>query len=86
MANLGVTIPQSLAATARDLSLQRETLLETLVSAALSEYLHSSPGRMYQISTSTALVEGAYSGSVLSSSLWNTETLASAFSMGSTAR
>ena len=69
MAKLSVTIPSSLEAAVRDLSTQRKTSLDGLVSAALSEYVHSSPRRMYQISTSTALVEGAYSGSVSSSSL-----------------
>jgi acetolactate decarboxylase len=69
MADLAVTIPSSLEAAARDLSTQRRTSLDSLVSAALSEYLHSSPRRMYQISTSTALVEGVYWGSVSSSAL-----------------
>jgi acetolactate decarboxylase len=69
MADLAVRIPSSLEAAARDLSTQRKTSLESLVSAALSEYLHSSPRRVYQISTSTALVEGVYSGSVWSSAL-----------------
>ncbi len=69
MSNLTVTIPSSLEDAARYLSTQRETSLDNLVSAALSEYLHSSPRRMYQVSTSTALVEGVYSGSVLSSAL-----------------
>jgi acetolactate decarboxylase len=68
-ANLAVIIPSSLEVAARDLSGQRQTSLDDLVSAALSEYLHSSPRRLYQISTSTALVEGVYSGSVLSSVL-----------------
>jgi acetolactate decarboxylase len=69
MANLAVTIPSSLDAAARNLSVLRKTSLDNLVSTALSEYLHSSPRRMYQISTSTALVEGVYSGSVSSSIL-----------------
>jgi acetolactate decarboxylase len=69
MANLAVTISSSLKAAVQDLSTRRESSLDNLVSAALSEYLHSSPRRMYQISTSTALVEGVYSGSVLSPTL-----------------
>jgi acetolactate decarboxylase len=69
MANLAVKISSLLEAVARDLSTERKTSLDNLVSAALSEYLLSSPRRMYQISTSTALVEGVYSGSVLSSAL-----------------
>jgi acetolactate decarboxylase len=69
MANLAVTIPSSIEVAARQLSTQRNTSLDNLVGAALREYLLSSPRRMYQISTSTALVEGAYSGSVSSSAL-----------------
>jgi acetolactate decarboxylase len=69
MANLAVKISSLLEAVARDLSTERKTSLDDLVSAALSEYLHSSPRRMYQISTSTALVEGVYGGSVPSSTL-----------------
>jgi acetolactate decarboxylase len=69
MANLAVTIPASLELAARDLSTQRNTSLDSLVSLALSQYLQASPRSIYQISTSTALVEGVYSGSVLSSVL-----------------
>jgi acetolactate decarboxylase len=69
MANLAVKISSLLETAARDLSTERRTSLDNLVSAALSEYLCFSPRRMYQISTSTALVEGVYSGSVLSSAL-----------------
>jgi acetolactate decarboxylase len=69
MANLAVKVSSLLEAVARDLSTERKTSLDGLVSAALREYLHSSPHRMYQISTSTALVEGVYGGSVPSSTL-----------------
>jgi acetolactate decarboxylase len=69
MANLAVKISSLLEAVARDLSTERKTSLDSLVSAALSDYLVSSPRRMYQISTSTALVEGVYGGSVPSSTL-----------------
>jgi len=69
MANLTVQISSLLEAVARDLSAERKTSLDDLVSAALSEYLLSSPRRMYQISTSTALVEGVYAGSVPSLTL-----------------
>jgi acetolactate decarboxylase len=69
MPKLAVKISSLLEAVARDLSTERQTSLDDLVSAALSEYLHSSPRRMYQISTSTALVEGVYGGSVPSSTL-----------------
>jgi acetolactate decarboxylase len=69
MVTLAVKISSLLEAAARDLSTERETSLDNLVSAALSEYLVSSPRRMYQISTSTALVEGVYGGSISSSTL-----------------
>src|SRR5438132_1663193 len=69
MPNLVVKLSSLLEAAARDLSAERKTSLDNLVSAALREYLRSSPRRMYQISTSTALVEGVYSGSILSSAL-----------------
>jgi acetolactate decarboxylase len=69
MAHIAVKISSLLESVARDLSTERKTSLDNLVSAALSEYLHSSPRRMYQISTSTALVEGVYGGSVPSSTL-----------------
>jgi acetolactate decarboxylase len=69
MANLAVKIPSVLEAVARDLAIERKTSLDNLVGAALSEYLLSSPRRMYQISTSTALVEGVYSGSLSSRAL-----------------
>jgi acetolactate decarboxylase len=69
MANLAVTIPSSLEVAVRHLSIERKTSLDNLVGASLSEYLISSPRRMYQISTSTALVQGVYSGSLSSSTL-----------------
>src|SRR6202166_3800225 len=69
MPKLAVTIPSLVEALARDLSTERKISLDDLVSAALTEYLRSSSRRLYQISTSTALVEGVYAASVLSSTL-----------------
>jgi acetolactate decarboxylase len=69
MANLAVTIPTSLEAALRDLATQRKTTIENLVGSVLSEYVQSFPRRVYQISTSSALVEGVYAGSVSSSKL-----------------
>src|ERR1700722_2783042 len=69
MTKLAVTIPSLVEALARDLSTERKTSLDDLASAALSEYLRSSARRLYQISTSTAVVEGVYDGSVPSSTL-----------------
>jgi acetolactate decarboxylase len=69
METLTVKISPLLESVARDFCTERKTSLDDLVSAALNEYLHSSPRRLYQISTSTALVEGVYAGSILSSTL-----------------
>jgi acetolactate decarboxylase len=69
MANLMLTIPPSLEATVREVSDQKKISVDSLVNAALSDYLGSLTRRIYQISTSTALVEGVYSGSRSSSAL-----------------
>src|SRR5271166_2186209 len=69
MAHLAVKISSLLEVAARDVSIERKTSLDHVVGVALTEYLQSSPRRMYQISTSSALVEGVYSGSVSSSTL-----------------
>jgi acetolactate decarboxylase len=69
MPNLAVTIPSSLEVAPRKLSTQCKTSLDSVVSTALSEYLQSSVRRIYQISTSTALVEGVHCGSIPSSIL-----------------
>lgn len=52
-----------------DLAKWRNTSTDRIVSAAVAEYLHSSSRRMYQISTSAALVDGVYTGSISSSTL-----------------
>jgi acetolactate decarboxylase len=69
MPALTVLIPSSLDAAARDMAGRRGTSLDTIVSAALGEYLNSQRHRMYQISTSAALVEGADTGAVCSRTL-----------------
>ena len=63
---LTVAIPPSLDAAVRDAVRQRGSSPDSLVSAALGEYLNSHNHRMYQISTSTALVEGVDEGAVSS--------------------
>jgi len=63
---LTVAIPRSLDAAVEDLARQRGTSRDSVVSAALGEYLNSHRHRMYQISTSTALVEGVNEGAVSS--------------------
>jgi acetolactate decarboxylase len=63
---LTVAIPPSLDAALRGAVRQRGASPDSLVSAALGEYLNSHRHRMYQISTSTALVEGVNEGAVSS--------------------
>jgi acetolactate decarboxylase len=64
MPTLTVAIPSSLNSAVRDTASQRGTSLDAIVSAALGEYLNSQHQRMYQISTSAALVGGADAGAV----------------------
>jgi acetolactate decarboxylase len=69
MPTLSVVIPSSLELAARDTAANRFTSLDNLVAAALSEYLDSNRHRMYQISTSTALVDGIAQGAISSRTL-----------------
>ena len=66
MPTLTVVIPSSLDGAVREAAGQRGQSVDFLVSAALSEYLNSHDHRMYQISTSSALVEGVDKGAVSS--------------------
>lgn len=69
MSNLQIAIPPSLAVTLRNAAAKRGTSIDSLVSAALSEYFQSAKHRVYQISTSGALVEGVYQGAISSREL-----------------
>jgi acetolactate decarboxylase len=69
MPTLTVVIPSSLDIAARDSAADRRTSLDNLVGAALGEYLDSNQHRMYQISTSTALVDGVAHGAVSAQTL-----------------
>src|SRR5580692_3216945 len=62
-ATLRITLPASLEVATRDLASKRRVSMADLVRSALHEYLYSSRNRMYQVSTSAALVEGIHSGS-----------------------
>jgi acetolactate decarboxylase len=66
MPTLSIVIPASVDAGLRATTKRRGTSLDSIVVAALSDYLDSERHRMYQISTSTALAEGVYSGSISS--------------------
>ena len=61
---LRVVIPPALDIATRDVVANRDTSLDNLVGVALTQYLNSTRHRMYQISTSTALVEGVAEGAV----------------------
>jgi acetolactate decarboxylase len=64
-----VVIPSSLDIAARNSAASRGTSLDNLVGVALREYLDSKRHRMYQISTSTALVDGVAQGAVSAQTL-----------------
>jgi acetolactate decarboxylase len=64
MPTLTVVIPSSLDIAARDSAASRGTSLDSLVGEALGAYLNSKRHRMYQISTSTALVNGVAEGAI----------------------
>jgi acetolactate decarboxylase len=69
MPTLTVVIPSSLDIAVRDSAASRGTSLDNLVAAALGEYLDSNQHRLYQISTSTALVDGVAQGAVSAQTL-----------------
>jgi acetolactate decarboxylase len=69
MPTLTVAIPSSLDAEVRDKAARRGTSLDTIVNAALGEYLNSQHRGLYQISTAAALVGGADTGAVSSRTL-----------------
>jgi acetolactate decarboxylase len=64
MPTLNVVIPSWLDIAVRDSAASRGTSIDNLVGVALGEYLDSNRHRMYQISTSVALVEGVAQGAV----------------------
>ena len=69
MPNLNVVIPSSLATILNDAVVKRSSSLDSVVTAALSQYFEIDRHRAYQISTSAALVQGAYDGAVSSRTL-----------------
>ncbi len=69
MPNLNVVIPSSLATILNDAVVKRASSLDSVVTAALSQYFEIDRHRAYQISTSAALVQGAYDGAVSSRTL-----------------
>ena len=66
MPTLNIVVPSSVEAALRAAAIMRRTSVDSMASTALSDYLKSDGHRMYQISTSAALVEGAYSGAIAS--------------------
>ena len=69
MPTLNIVVPTSIDAAIGAAAIKRRTSVNSIANAALSDYLKSDDHRMYQISTSAALVEGAYSGAIASQSL-----------------
>src|SRR6266404_1737725 len=69
MPNLSVVIPDSLASILNNLVARRSTSPDSVVTAALSQYFQTGRHRAYQISTSTALVQGVSDGAVSSRKL-----------------
>jgi acetolactate decarboxylase len=64
--NLNVVIPSSLASVLEGAVVNQASSLDSVVTAALSQYFQTSRHRVYQISTSAALVQGVYQGAVSS--------------------
>jgi acetolactate decarboxylase len=69
MANLSVIIPDSIASVLNNALARRATSPDSLITAALSQYFQTDRHRAYQISTSTALVQGVSEGAVSSGKL-----------------
>jgi acetolactate decarboxylase len=69
MPTLNIVVPTSVEAALRAAAVRRGTSVDSMAGAALSDYLRADDHRMYQISTSNALVEGVYSGAISSRSL-----------------
>ena len=69
MPTLNIVVPTSVEAALRAAANRRGTSVDSVAGAALSDYLKSDDHRLYQISTSNALVEGVYSGAISSRSL-----------------
>jgi acetolactate decarboxylase len=66
MPTLNIVVPASVEAMLRVAAIKRRRSLDSLVSSTLIDYLKSDSHRMYQVSTSNALVEGVYSGAISS--------------------
>jgi acetolactate decarboxylase len=66
MPTLNIVVSAHIEAALRTAAINRETSIDSLAGAALSDYLGLDRHRMYQISTSGALVEGVYSGAISS--------------------
>jgi acetolactate decarboxylase len=66
MPNLVVVIPDSLASILSSTAARRSTSLDSVVTAALSQYFKTGRHRAYQISTSAAVVQGVSEGAVSS--------------------
>jgi acetolactate decarboxylase len=66
MPTLQIVVPPDLEAALHAAANARKTSIDSLAGAVLGDYLKTESHRMYQISTSSALVEGVYFGAVSS--------------------
>lgn len=64
MPSVTVVLPVSLSAVLEKAASAHATSIDSIVTAALSQYFQTDRHRAYQISTSAALVQGAYDGAV----------------------
>ncbi|HVK74003.1 MAG TPA: acetolactate decarboxylase [Kofleriaceae bacterium] len=69
MPTVSAVLPASLETQLREAAARRGGSVDSVVNAALEAYLGGRDHRLYQISTSTALVEGVYAGAVSSATL-----------------
>jgi acetolactate decarboxylase len=69
MPSLNAIIPDPLSTMVKEAAASRGSSVDSVVTAALSQYFQTSRHRLYQISTSAALVQGVYDGAVSSKTL-----------------
>jgi acetolactate decarboxylase len=69
MPSVTVVIPASLSAALERVASARATSVDSIVTAAVSQYFQTDRHRAYQISTSGALVQGVYDGVVYARAL-----------------
>lgn len=66
MPMLNIVVPVSVETALRDEATRRGTSVDSVAGAALGDYLQLNRHRMFQVSTTGALVEGVYAGAISS--------------------